>query len=119
MSPRAATPQTPSTLPRPLADRLGYLLARNHLAMSDLAEHALEPVGLLDADCTPKHVGCLIMVAEEGPLSQHELGERMAVDRTTIVAIVDRLEDAGYVERRRNPLDRRAYALQIPRTGRS
>jgi DNA-binding MarR family transcriptional regulator len=58
------------------------------------------------------------MIAEEGPLSQQGLGERMAVDRTTIVAIVDRLEDAGYVERRRNPDDRRAYALEITPAGR-
>jgi DNA-binding MarR family transcriptional regulator len=118
MAPRTTAPQTPPTLPRPLADRVGYLVARSHHLVGDLAEQALEPVGLLDADCTPKHVGCLTMIAEESPLSQHELGELMAVDRTTIVAIVDRLEDAGYVERRRNPDDRRAYALEITPAGR-
>ena len=42
----------------------------------------------------------------------------MRVDRTTIVAIVDGLERAGYVERQRNPSDRRAYALEATEPGR-
>ena len=58
------------------------------------------------------------MIATEGPLSQQRLGERTALDRTTVVAIVDGLEEAGYVERRRDPDDRRAYALEVtPRAG--
>jgi DNA-binding MarR family transcriptional regulator len=38
-------------------------------------------------------------------------------DRTTIVALIDDLESAGLVERRRNPSDRRAYALQLTDEG--
>jgi DNA-binding MarR family transcriptional regulator len=36
----------------------------------------------------------------------------VCVDRTTVVGVVDDLEDAGFVERRRNPEDRRGYALE-------
>lgn len=43
----------------------------------------------------------------------------MRIDHTTMVALVDSLETAGSVERRRNPQDRRAYALQITRRGRA
>jgi DNA-binding MarR family transcriptional regulator len=35
-----------------------------------------------------------------------------------MVAVVDKLEEAAFVERRRNPLDRRAYALEITEKGR-
>lgn len=58
------------------------------------------------------------MILSEGPLSQQALGQRMGVDRSTIVTLVDDLEAAGLVERRRNPADRRAYALQATAAGR-
>jgi DNA-binding MarR family transcriptional regulator len=35
-----------------------------------------------------------------------------------MVAVVDGLEGAGYVERRRDPRDRRAYSLQATARGR-
>lgn len=98
--------------PRCLARRIGFLLARGHLDCLAVVEDVIEP-GL-----TPKHFGCLAVVAEEGPLSQHALGERMRVDRTTIVAVVDELERRRFVARRRNPDDRRAYALEATAAGR-
>ncbi len=58
------------------------------------------------------------MLDAEGPLSQQRLAERQGVDRTTMVAIVDELERAGAVERRRDSSDRRAYALHMTRKGR-
>jgi DNA-binding MarR family transcriptional regulator len=42
----------------------------------------------------------------------------MGVDRTTMVAVVDGLERAGFVERERDPGDRRAYALRATANGR-
>ncbi len=53
-----------------------------------------------------------------GPLSQQSLGAKQGIDRTTMVAVVDELERAGYVERRRDPSDRRAYSLQATAKGR-
>jgi DNA-binding MarR family transcriptional regulator len=51
-------------------------------------------------------------------MSQQQLGARQGVDRTTTVAVVDELERAGFVERRRDPSDRRAYSLQVTAKGR-
>jgi DNA-binding MarR family transcriptional regulator len=106
-------------LPPTLADRVGFLLARTQLAIRERAETALIPFGLGDGsiDCSPRHVGCLAVIADEGPMSQHALGKSIGLDRTTIVAIVDWLESQGFVERRRNPTDRRAYALEITEAG--
>jgi DNA-binding MarR family transcriptional regulator len=106
---------TPASEPLPaaLSDRLGYLLGRAHLAHREVAERALASMGL-----GVKEFGALAVLVEEGPLSQQRLGERQGVDRTTMVAVVDGLERAKLVERRRDPRDRRAYSLHATPKGR-
>jgi DNA-binding MarR family transcriptional regulator len=96
-----------------MSDRLGFLLGRAHMAHRQIAEVELAPLGL-----DPRQFGALSVLADEGPVSQQRLGERMGVDRTTMVALVDGLERSGLVERERNPEDRRAYALRATPRGR-
>ena len=103
----------PESLPVSLSDRLGYLLGRAHLANRLATEKALAPLRL-----SGKELGALSILVEEGPVSQQRLGERQGVDRTTMVAVVDELESSGFVERRRDPRDRRAYSLQATPNGR-
>ncbi len=95
-----------------LSRRIGFLLARGHIDCVAMAGEVLEP-GL-----SGKHFGCMATIANEGPLNQQKLGDRLRVDRTTIVALVDELERRGLVTRRRNPEDRRAYALEATGEGR-
>jgi DNA-binding MarR family transcriptional regulator len=52
-----------------------------------------------------------------GPRSQHELSELLWVNRTTMVKLIDALEQGELVERRRNPTDRRSYALELTAAG--
>jgi DNA-binding MarR family transcriptional regulator len=96
-----------------IADQLGYLLGRAHLEHRALAERELAPLGL-----SGKGFGALILLVQEGPLSQQRLGRRQGIDRTTMVAVVDELESSGFVERRRDPRDRRAYSLHATAKGR-
>src|SRR5688572_7426965 len=97
-----------TSLPPALADRVGFLLARAHW----LFHYAAQEV-LADSDGLGiKHFGALSVIAAEGPLSQQLLGERMTVDRTTMVTVIDDLERARMVTRQRNLNDRRAYALE-------
>jgi DNA-binding MarR family transcriptional regulator len=96
-----------------MSDRLGYLLGRAHIAHRQVAEAALAPLGLV-----PRQFGALALLADEGPLSQQRLGERMGVDRTTMVELIDGLERSELVERQRDPGDRRAYALRATPRGR-
>ena len=103
----------PEPLPPALADRLGPLLGRAHDAHRALAAEALAPLGV-----SPKGVGALAVLEQEGPLSQQRLAERQGIDRTTMVAVIDALERAGAVERRRDPRDRRSYALHLTPRGR-
>jgi DNA-binding MarR family transcriptional regulator len=96
-----------------IADQLGYLLGRANLAHRAIAEKGLAPLGL-----SGKGLGALILLVQEGPLSQQRLAAKQGIDRTTMVAVVDELERAGFVERRRDPTDRRAYSLQATAKGR-
>lgn len=64
------------------------------------------------------HLLVLSCAARLGPLSQREVAERLRMDPGDLVGIVDALEEAGHVERRRDPDDRRRYALEATEDGR-
>jgi DNA-binding MarR family transcriptional regulator len=95
-----------------ITDHLGPLLGRAHEAHRALAVEALAPFGL-----SPKGFGALTVLANEGPLPQGRLARLQGIDRTTMVAVVDELEGAGAVRRRRDEHDRRAYALELTPAG--
>lgn len=46
-------------------------------------------------------------------LRQVELADMLDLEPITLCRIVDRLEEAGYVDRVRDPADRRAWRLQV------
>ena len=56
-----------------------------------------------------KHFGVLCTLHHHGAKAQGWLGEHLGIDRTTMVQLVDELEQRGLVERKRNPNDRRSY----------
>jgi DNA-binding MarR family transcriptional regulator len=97
--------------PRCLSRRIGFLLARGHIDCVAMAAEVLEP-GL-----GGKHFGCMATIANEGPLSQQKLGDRLRVDRTTIVALVDELERRGLVARQRSEEDRRRSVVRLTPAG--
>ncbi|MFI0721632.1 MarR family winged helix-turn-helix transcriptional regulator [Streptomyces sp. NPDC021224] len=49
--------------------------------------------------------------------SQQDLGDRLGINRTTMVKLIDRFEAAGQVIRTRNPDDRRSYVLGLTGEG--
>ena len=51
-------------------------------------------------------------------LRQVELADKLDIEPITLCRIVDRLEEAGLVERRRDPTDRRAWQLYLTETAR-
>jgi DNA-binding MarR family transcriptional regulator len=97
-----------------LCERMGFLFAKLHHRWGTASAAALREAGL---GLSGMRMGALAMVERAGPMSQQELGEYLRKDRTSVVAIVDELEGEGLVERRRNPEDRRAYALQVTERG--
>jgi DNA-binding MarR family transcriptional regulator len=68
-------------------------------------------------DLTPPHAGILRAIAAEPGRSQQALSGQLGLLPSRVVAYVDELEDRGYVERRRNPADRRLHALHLTTPG--
>jgi DNA-binding MarR family transcriptional regulator len=100
--------------PRALSARVGFLLAQAHMAARARADRALDDVGL-----TMKGFAALATLISDGPISQRRLSRRIRMDPATMVDVIDSLEESGHIERRRNPADRREYALQPTAKGRA
>ena len=96
----------------PLSEHTGYLLRVAH-DQAHMAAAAEMPRGL-----HPRLFGLLTALLESGPLSQQQLAEKMRVNRTLVVGIADDLERRGWLERRRDPADRRSYHLYVTEDGR-
>ncbi|RCK69641.1 MarR family transcriptional regulator [Desertihabitans brevis] len=105
--------RTASYFPVLAAERLDIALCRASTAVSRAAETEAAQSGI----GVGQHL-VLKMLAEVGPSSQRTLSDELRIDRTVMVGICDALEKDGYVERRRDPGDRRAYAVTITDSGR-
>jgi len=66
----------------------------------------------------PRHVGMLTRLAANEGKAQQVIGELIGLNPTQMVFLVDELEGRGFVERRRNPADRRSHALYLTPAGR-
>lgn len=56
---------------------------------------------------------CLNLL-EPGPLKASEIGRQIGLTSGSVTALIDRLERAGYVERKRSSVDRRSIDVGIP-----
>ena len=61
----------------------------------------------------------LLTFSRAGSLPLGKMGERLQVHATSVTSIVDRLESAGLVVRRRHPDDGRAVLAEITEAGRA
>jgi DNA-binding MarR family transcriptional regulator len=103
---QAATPA------RGLNRRAGFLLVQ-------LAAHRHRRFAerLAPLDVHPRQFGMLSQLAVNEGQSQQALSEALGVHRSAVVALVDDLERRGLAERRRDPVDRRAYTLYLTSAG--
>jgi DNA-binding MarR family transcriptional regulator len=98
---------------RELSKRVGFLLAQ-------LGTHAHRRFAerLARLDLHPRHFGMLSHLAGSEGQSQQALSVALGIHRSAVVALVDDLEHRGLAERRRDPVDRRAYTLYLTPAGR-
>jgi DNA-binding MarR family transcriptional regulator len=68
-------------------------------------------------DLTPAQAGLLRMLAARPGRSQRELAGDLGMPPSRFVPFADELEGRGLIERRRNPDDRRVYALHLTGKG--
>jgi DNA-binding MarR family transcriptional regulator len=98
------------TLSAALEDSVGALLRRVYAHFT---------AGALDDDPQARDYVVLDTLADQDVESQQELAERLGINRTIMVGLVDHLESGGYVTRTRNPANRRSYVLSITGEGRA
>jgi len=63
------------------------------------------------------HFSVLVALAEDGPASQADLGRRLSIDRSDMVAVVNDLERDGLVARVRDERDRRRNLVRLTPAG--
>jgi DNA-binding MarR family transcriptional regulator len=72
---------------------------------------------LAPADLRPVEYATLTMLDAEPGLDQHELAERLAIDKVSMSQLADRLESRGLIDRRMDSADRRARVLHLTQGG--
>jgi DNA-binding MarR family transcriptional regulator len=109
----ADRPSVPASPARELSRRAGFLLVQ-------LGTHAHRRFAerLAGLDLHPRHFGMLSHLAASEGQSQQALSIALGIHRSAVVALVDDLEHRGLAERRRDPVDRRAYTLYLTPQGR-
>jgi DNA-binding MarR family transcriptional regulator len=83
----------------------------NQLCIGIMAE-VLAPEGL-----KPAEYGAMTMLDAAPGLDQQSLAIRLGLDKVSVGQMVDRLERAGWVERRLDPADRRTRRLHLTHAG--
>jgi DNA-binding MarR family transcriptional regulator len=97
----------------PVTEFAGQLFFRLWRATHTRTAEALGSIGL-----TPALFALLNVIgAREGAIQQ-ELGSALGIDRSTMVSLIDQLEDGGLARRRPSATDRRARQITITAKGR-
>jgi DNA-binding MarR family transcriptional regulator len=105
LRPGAVRPPTLLSIPSYLAGNVARAAIRT--LWSSLAEHGLRL----------NHHAVLVALHDFGPMAQHEIADRLDVDRSQVVGFADRLERDGFVTRGRDPRDRRRVLISITAEG--
>ena len=84
-----------------------YWVCMTSRALEQALNEELAPHGITYRQC--QVIGWLAL---EGDLSQSQLAERLRVEASTLVGLLDRMEKAGWIRRQPSPKDRRIKLVQ-------
>jgi DNA-binding MarR family transcriptional regulator len=104
----------PSDIDSPDRRRLPPLLRRAWYGLNQAFRRRIAHTG-----ATPDQFTAMRCLTEADPLgiTQGELTQMMSSDPNTIASLVERMETAGWVERRPHEKDRRAYRIRLQPAG--
>jgi DNA-binding MarR family transcriptional regulator len=91
---------------------IGFQLRSAQLAVF---QHFNRSLG--DAGISPPQFGTLVLIEANPGISQSAVAAALRFDRSTLVQIIDRLEDSGLVVREPSSRDRRTHALKLTAQG--
>lgn len=94
-------------------DRRILTAIRRIIRSVDIYSHKLE----LTCGVTVPQLSCLLRIVEEGPLTLKDLSSAVDLSPSTLVGIVDRLEQKGLVQRARSTEDRRQVSITATEEG--
>lgn len=93
----------------PFTDRpLGFLVADISRLLRRSMDRRLQSLGLTQAQWR-----AIVYLSRSEGMTQAALAESLEIQPITVTRLVDRMENAGWVERRTHPLDRRAVQLYL------
>jgi DNA-binding MarR family transcriptional regulator len=98
--------------PEPLASATGFLLSWMGRKTASGFAAALQPLAL-----RPPQFGILNLVETHPGITQQELVAGSLIDPSSMVAVIDELEELGLAERRKHPKDRRKHAVHLTAKG--
>jgi DNA-binding MarR family transcriptional regulator len=102
-----------SVAPPWIAENIGFLLAKAGTLSTDLFRSRLARY-----DVRPRHYSVLsVLHVHPEQCTQQFLAGCLEVEPSSVVGVVDDLEDRGLVERRRDPGDRRRNILVVTERG--
>src|SRR3970282_1342528 len=103
-----------STTDRDYQNKPGHLARRFQQIAVAVFQSEMDAIG---CDITPVQYAALAAINSYPGLDQASLAKEIALDRTTITGVVDRLQSKGLIERSISKNDRSARALGVPREG--
>lgn len=112
MSPDLKQERQEFALPLVLSQSLSVLLNRAAQQSRDQFNRCLQSLHL-----TSKSFAVLSVLYEGAMCSQIDLGKGLCIDRTTMVSVIDELEQQHFVERTRHPTDRRQHLIVLTPQG--
>jgi DNA-binding MarR family transcriptional regulator len=93
--------------------RVWFRLLRLEARLQAAIGERLRAIGVSIPQCD-----VLTTLTEQEGVSQQELAKRLYVTKGNISGLIDRLEEAGFVERRSTASDRRQHAIYLTKAGR-